>query len=415
MKALPFSKWLLLILMLPWASCRTGSGGGGSDLNWGHFKDLDLSIDGSIYLFGLSSQDQLHACIATPLPKGVDANWLKAEIYAAVNLWAMTIGRAIPLVFDECKQKPTLRIRFAAAPVRGEFIGYTIFEGGERQIFLNPDYDWEDLGTTLGFGSLPEYKSASWEARAAFVLPILDQGLYPSIKLAKPGPSGKLLQPTFATLLHELGHAFGLCDLYKDASAALDFNGNCSTAHRASKLNADEIMGAGTRPGTARFRLGAEDKIGLKELAKRPGFPNKGWPASSGALSSQQVLERTLPGARGSSNGTADKDTEAANPTASETGNKGFKLEGPTGITAAPGGLTRVTLTVRAPLAVKNAFLWETHGQGPFQQLMESDGAVEGAERVWKVDLELEKSNTAFEYHVSSSQDGQGAVLKFKI
>lgn len=260
--------------------------------SWGHMAELDRHMDANMFLFGVAARERLNVCLG-PLPPGVSADWLKAEIYSAINLWAMSIGRAIAVDFNNCPRPPSLRVVFADMPVRGEFIGYTHYAEGERRLYLNPVYDWEDLGTTLRFAMQPEFKADNWQKKAKFLLPILEQGLYAPMVLMGKGVRGRLKQPTFGTMLHELGHAFGLCDLYQDGSAELGYHSNCSPTHRASELDPNEVMTAGTRPGTARFALTPQDRLGLQKLASRPGFPNHGWGPPK-PLSAAKVLALTL-------------------------------------------------------------------------------------------------------------------------
>ena len=264
-----------------------------STVSWGHLKELDKGITPAPFLFGLGASDRLNVCFG-PLARGVSADWLRAEVFSAVNVWAMSIGRVLAIDFNDCPRPPSLRIVFAAPPVNEAFIGYTHFIDGERRVYLNPTYDWEDIGTTLGFGKQPEFATNQWPKKATFLLPIVAQGFYSPMKLGGHGVSGKIKQATFGTLVHELGHAWGLCDLYQAGSSDPGFHENCSSTQRSERLGTDEVMGAGTTPGTARFGLSAEDRAGLQRLAARPGFPTKGWENPGRPLSADAALAKAL-------------------------------------------------------------------------------------------------------------------------
>jgi hypothetical protein len=388
------------------ALCLWGLGGCGrqeddaSRVAWGHFKELDRGFSSAEFLFGIAADERLNVCFG-PLARGVDPDWLRAEVFSAVNLWAMSIGRAIPVDFNDCPRSPALRVVFAAAPVRGSFIGYTDYLDGERRIFLSPDYDWEDIGTTLRFANLPDLARGDWRKKAAFLLPILEQGDYAPLELRAAGVSGKLRQATFATTLHELGHGFGLCDLYTGTSAELGFNENCSQTARADHLGEDEIMTAGTRPGTARFRLSPDDRTGLQRLAARPGFPNRGWPRAVRPLGSADVLARTI----------------AATPAEEGSGADAVRLEGPVERRPLPeSGMVAVRLRLRAPLATEAVFVWEERGRGPFVQLPAGDARIERGERVWDFTLEL-PTPSVYEYRAAvGGQTATGpAVLRIQL
>lgn len=400
MKALenrPIQTRGVALIRLVLGLCLWGLGGCGrqeddaSRLAWGHFKELDRGFSAAEFLFGIGADERLNVCFGS-LPRGVDADWLRAEVFSAVNLWAMSIGRAIPVDFNDCPGSPSLRVVFAAAPVRGSFIGYTDYLDGERRVFLSPDYDWEDIGTTLRFGNMRDLARGDWRKKAAFLLPILEQGDYSPLELRGAGVSGKLRQATFATTLHELGHGWGLCDLYTGTGAELGFNENCSQTARGDRLSADEIMTAGTRPGTARFRLSAEDRTGLQKLAARPGFPSRGWARTVRPLASAEALARTL----------------GATPAEEASGGGAIQLEGPVERRPLPErGMVAVRLRLRAPLAAEGVFVWEERGRGPFVQLQAGDARIERGERIWEFSLEL---STPAVYEYRASVGGQTAT-----
>lgn len=338
-----------------------------SQLNWGHSTDLDQAFRSSAYLFGIEPQTRLHACIENQ-PAGTD--WLKAEIFTAVNVWAQAVGRSIPLSFDGCGEAPALRVVFAKAPVSGEFVGYTLYER-ERIVYLDPSREWRDVGEILGFNRQAELKAAGWETKARFLFPLVSEGSYSSFKL--PIRSSKSPQSSLSTLMHELGHAWGLCDLYDERSKDAAFNRNCSPRYRSGGIALDEVMNAATNPGTARLRLSAADKEGIRALFARADFPqSRGWGKNLQPLEASDLLIKAL----GS--------VEEGNPSPTGAG----ELKGSVKKSLL-GREVRLSFSIETPLSTSSVFLYEKLGRGPFLQLDEERSIVRGNRRMWQGELLL--------------------------
>ncbi len=350
-----------------------------SQIFWGHSTDLDQRFRASDFLFGIEAGTSLHACIDGP---SASSEWLKAELFTAVNVWAQAVGRYLPLVFDGCSAAPALRLVFAKAPVSGDFVAYTFFNG-ERVVYLDPSREWRSSGEILGFDRQPELKSASWQTKARFLFPLVADGSYSSFKL--PVRGGKSPQSSLSTLMHELGHAWGLCDLYDARSKEAAFNSNCSTRYRSGSIREDEIMTGATNPGTAHFALSAADKEGLRSLFARPDFSkSRSWGSGIEALESAVLLDKALGAA------------EAAGELSSEQ-LKGKVSESPSGAEI------RLSFVIEAPLSTTNIFIYESKGRGPFLQLGAEASELRGNRRVWAAAIEVPKENSPLVYLVSAA------------
>lgn len=362
------SLWLLIALL---ACGQNSSQDSSKILGWGHLSDLDRSIDSSRYFFGLDKDIRLHVCFEGRVPRSLDLSWLKAEVFTAVNIWAQAIGRYIPIEFDSCQNKPSMRVIFAPIPESGSFVAYTRFEL-DRVVYLNPAYDWLDTGEILGFNKQAELNALPWQDKARFLFPLISDGVYSSFKLQKKPGSQQYPQASLAIIMHELGHAWGLCDLYLQTNSDPGFNENCSKKFRNEPIGPNEIMNANTNPGTAKFSLGADDRKGLQSLIQRQALPvSRTWPKSASPIQSATLLDLSL--------GQVQTETAA-----------GILLTGPSRYKASRGqdALT-LKFEIRAPLDTSGIFLYEKEGLGPFANLSADQAVRTGSELIWKVDLVL--------------------------
>ena len=264
-----------------------------SHIAWGHFKELDNNGGAAAslknaFFFQLEKGQEVRACIPGPLPAKVDSLWLQAELTAAINAWGRSVGRFVPMNFVACSANPQLILLFQKPPTNQAFVGYTEFGRGAvpgaRTVYLNPSYDWELTADTQRWRASPEINNAPWKKRVSFLLRLVLEGnLQPQQFPRTNNDLARSKEPTFAVLLHELGHGWGMCDMYEDNTDNDGFHSNCSTAHRGSPATEDEIMGQASRPGKARFKLSAADIAGLQALLSRSDVPA---PASYGRLPS---------------------------------------------------------------------------------------------------------------------------------
>ena len=250
-----------------------------SNIKWGHFKELDNSDANSqklkgAFLFQVDKGVPINACITEPLPPKTERLWLQAELLAAVNAWGYAVGRFIPLVFSACNAQSELVLTFQKPPVPGDFVGYTDFGKGAlptaRTVYLNPNYSWELTADTQRWRASPDIDQLPWKKRSLFLLRQILEGNMQPQQFSKTGTDlSRSKQPIFSVLLHEIGHAWGMCDMYEDNIDGDGFHSNCSAKFCGKKATDDEIMGQATRPGKARFKLSSADVEGITALLSR--------------------------------------------------------------------------------------------------------------------------------------------------
>ena len=76
------------------------------------------------------------------------------------------------------------------------------------------------------------------------------------------------------TILHEVVHAWGVCDQYSEVTTARAFNSNCDSRFRSKKAGVS-IMNAGS--SDAPKHLTPDDVLGLRVMACRSNWNNYQW------------------------------------------------------------------------------------------------------------------------------------------
>ncbi|RYZ66477.1 MAG: hypothetical protein EOP09_12610, partial [Proteobacteria bacterium] len=363
-----FCRFILSLTLLLTTLTGCGKNEATSTLQWGHLTDLDRRSDPTHYFFGIKKSETLHACIVGTTGSRVNRSWLQAEIYTAVNVWAQAIGRAIALKFDDCAGKPALRIIMGKPPGDNEFVGFTLFEE-DRLVYLDPSFEWITADDTLGLKSIPELSRGSWEDKARFLFPLIVDGVYSPFQLPQKNPKGPIPQPTLAILMHEMGHGWGLCDLYDAKSVSLEFNANCSSSFRKNDLSPSDIMSSATNPGTARYALSSSDRAGLRALIARSDIAvPSGYSRSSPPLDTATLLSTTL--------------GEVASQTETATSLVWENLKSPV-VIARGAKRASLELTFRTNRPTSDIFISETSGRGPFLTLSTRDGIRDGDGLRW--------------------------------
>lgn len=203
-----------LALLLQLNSCRPPQGdmmGGESGLKWGHLRYEQAS--GGNWLTNIGPQDQVELCGDAPE---------KLEI--AVRKWADAIGRGKHMKFAQCNQanagkkiKLTLRLNFAEYPCTINGVqGATTPNDGVIRV------------------------------------------------------CSRLAAPEAYVILHEVGHMWGMCDMYPGQTQNCDPN-------NMTQIDNSAIMGNGSIKDNP--DLSPDDRDGVIAMAARPDFASvkKAW------------------------------------------------------------------------------------------------------------------------------------------
>lgn len=258
---------------------------------WGH---LALEPGAPQYLINRRPGSSWRVCVprymTTMLPN------FESELTAAVKIWGHYVDRTLDVKI-EVKDLPRATVEQSAqvlgrvyheacgagfdavlglAPLGGGTMGVTGGEGEKdgsgkwvsfrRFLFLR-DFD-------LMPDSVDEIPSV-WASYSAVTntRPTADQ----LVALMKERSSTRYMEGarrmSFPSLVHEVGHVWGLCDQYEGAR-------NCDPVNSTSHLVPESIMGGAT--ARERVFLTDDDIDGIRALARRPGF-DAGWPAPPSA------------------------------------------------------------------------------------------------------------------------------------
>lgn len=250
--------------------------------HWGHSEDIAQTSPSSMFLIHVDRGENYQVCLAEYMKE--DHPGIEAEIKASINIWAYYIGREIPTIFktinlprprsNQSSQRlmenyyelcGNVDLVIGKSYFNGDTIGRTnssySYRGsvnGQRQVvsfkrglFLRQqDLEWITLS---------QYKNSTFSESDIFKL--LKER---KTKFFSSSSSQKL---TLRTILHEIGHVWGLCDQYEGVE-------NCDPRYSIAK-NHDSVMGAAQFGN--RIYLTNDDITGLRKYGEREDFLHS-WP-----------------------------------------------------------------------------------------------------------------------------------------
>ena len=274
-------------------------------LSWGHLPpSWQLQPGERLFLINWPKGKTYRVCV----PRSESSPGLAEEIEAAVNVWARELGRTIPVQVvtrDVPQARAASRtgelrealvagcgdadLAFAYAALPGETLGETGFKqtrvttettspGGRRvttseqrasgrTLFLR-DLTAAPMPATLGGPRLAwaAFTDVVPGAAGAHGSALRDAILarYAARDTVTFAFDGQL--PRIAVLVHELGHVWGLCDLYESQQL-------CDPRHSAHvRLPPGRFAVMGPVVYRQQLFLADDDIAGLRALADRPGF-----------------------------------------------------------------------------------------------------------------------------------------------
>jgi hypothetical protein len=287
-------------LVLLTAASATGSGAcsgpassegasAGVESRWGFLDDASLTPEAPQFLVNKARGAKFRVCLPKYMADALPG--IESEVFAAVNVWASYVGRAIPVEI-ETKELPRGRpdqsidelaasyqtacgegfdvvmglgkLEGSAVGLTGASYRYVGRPDGSREITSFTRYlflrDYDLVPTTGSDGNPERWTSLAGQDGVSIAGPDLLASMLTRSKTRYASASTYLVLPV---LTHEYGHVWGLCDQYEGSS-------NCDPHNSSSHPVDQSIMGA--RGGTQRLFLTDDDIEGVRTLAHAPGF-----------------------------------------------------------------------------------------------------------------------------------------------
>ena len=271
-----------------------------TELKWGHLDGQSLRPGAPQFLINQSPDDPYDVCLAAYLVDELPG--IESELEAAVNVWAATIGRRIPVnlvvaeqeraqlsqsanqlmetYYENCPAATDLVV--GLAPFNDATTGQTgaswTMRGQEivsfqRYLFLR-DMDLTPGRYAKRWLSLEALEGRSYSADELLTVLTNEQ------RIVFDPPATSLSLPV---IVHEVGHIWGLCDQY----AGVD---NCNPQHSSPVKDESSIMAASGQ--LSKLYLTRDDRIGIRKLARREGF-NQQWPETAALVAEDVEFEES--------------------------------------------------------------------------------------------------------------------------
>lgn len=283
---------LLAHALLALAALAPEFAGAAAEYAWGHLPpDWRLKPGERMFLINRKAGEAFRVCLPTAVAKAWPT--VEKELAAAANVWAHALGRTVDVRFDRRElpasgkgaTRETLRKAYTAkcggadlvfgfAPLPGQAVGETGFlrttyvaeKGGQKKVtkevaggrylFLR---DLKASPVTLD----EDGRKLAWAAQDGD--PLARLKARDTVAHAYGGKIALL-----AVLVHEMGHVWGLCDLY-------DSDQLCDPDHSGmTRLPEGRFAAMGPVFYRQQLFLSDDDVYGVRQLAKRPGF-DAGW------------------------------------------------------------------------------------------------------------------------------------------
>jgi hypothetical protein len=235
---------------------------------WGHVESLGTEWSQATLTYAVVNRGRLTYCTTVDDNQGFNQKQISSQVNTALRLWLSGSEKYknIPIYEIGCTQQPDLKVQIGKEIEYPELCGYEVphVENGRYTSFikLNTDFLYTENRSdfrVINFASLLPFSN-------------LQDGVMKEVSFTNPmnvSEFAKKFNVSYQTvylssykmLLHELGHAFGLCDTEENLFKLCDPEYKTTDRPPAIMNNADF------------FYLTPDDKAGIQSLFKRLGSP----------------------------------------------------------------------------------------------------------------------------------------------
>jgi hypothetical protein len=298
----------LLLLSLLAVACNTQEAANKLEVSqgfWGHLPELSRTAPSKLYLSYVGKNESYRVCLAQYMIDKYPG--IQYEIKASINLWAHYIGRKINVeilptnisepdpmdnetnvmndFYTQCPQDSHLVVgeAYFADGAVGKTIpqssyyyrnGKQVIASFKRALFLraheeNPtdqnefNVQWKSLAQVSGIVRNDEQ-----------IFELMKNRDKVEILTAK----NEFL--TLGTIMHEVGHIWGLCDQYALAENRTNCDPNFATINDKGHIVLDDSSTMSTASWFVKLFLQDDDIEGIRRLAERKQFAND-WPLAN--------------------------------------------------------------------------------------------------------------------------------------
>jgi hypothetical protein len=268
---------------------------------WGHLLSLSQGAAGATLTSTSLKTHTIHFCISGDFgDTAIDATSIEGQVRLVIGLWLQPvrelIGDDVSIDRVDCEDKRlNLKVTFGVdTRLDKPAITFARFDGGRHyeEIFIRTNYRIVVPGQSYPLADFAWIvKRFNPHTGHAFTMPELldyaEQHRLSSFDVGRmAGVNGLVsFNSSFNILLHEIGHAFGLCDMYLPAMTE-----SCDMNHVSHPINAySSIMREG-----GQLSLQQDDRDGVKSLFERYISLNRKPKKGSGAMRAAYDLRQEV-------------------------------------------------------------------------------------------------------------------------
>ena len=231
---------------------------------WGHLDFMGNDWAESSLTYTVIHKNRIHYCVQVENEKAFPKKQVSKQVFSALTVWLSGVEdfKKIPIKEVDCNQKADFVIQIEKKTEYPELSGFEVprYENGHyySAVKLNSDYVYKEKKS--------QYKVSNFAS--LLPIPFLEDRVIHDISFSKPinvtdfSTKYKIdyqtvYLSTYKMLLHETGHAFGLCDTEESLFQFCDSKFKTADRPAAIMNNADF------------FYLTPDDTAGIRSLFKR--------------------------------------------------------------------------------------------------------------------------------------------------
>ena len=242
-------------------------------LAWGHLKDMATLWGPSHLIQKVLAQPRISYCIEMMDPNYSEES-IDTQVKMALHLWLKPLEddglSPVQLTREDCSQNQfDLKIAVGPDALHPNIGSYEqqLNDRGRHYSFIqfNTSYVYTDPNTKNNYPKIDFQKIVpSGQSLPDFLNSIsIEQPTTPYLLSAQLGLDYiEVYEGSYRSFLHEMGHAFGLCDLYLPANQT-----NCDSQHLSTPL--DQAQPESLMNSSEFYYLTNDDVAGIRSLAER--------------------------------------------------------------------------------------------------------------------------------------------------